>query len=312
MWLQIVGKIRMRKSPLVNHWWQVTFYVSPRGLTTSAIPDGTGGVFDIEFDFLDRQMRIRTSGGGQQLVALKPKTVADFHAETMRALDALGIAVRIQATPNEVEPAIPFTQDTEHSSYDAEAAELFWRQLIAVNRVMHEFRTEYVGKVSPVHFFWGAMDLACTRFSGRTAPTHPGGAPNTGDWVMVEAYSHELSSAGFWPGGGDEGAFYSYAYPEPDGYADSHVGPADASYRKDLGEFLLTYEAVRTSASPEAMLLEFLRTTYQAAADCGRWDRGALEIDLDAVAPQEPGLTGHRVRRDFSRWASASAPSSAV
>ena len=279
LWLQIVGKIRMRKSPLVNHWWQSTFYVSPRGLATSAIPDGTGGVFDIEFDFLDRQMRIRTSGGGQQLVALKPKTVADFYAQTMSALDALGIAVRIQATPNEVEPAIPFAEDTEHSSYDAEAAELFWRQLIAVNRVMQEFRGSYVGKVSPVHFFWGAMDLACTRFSGRTAPTHPGGAPNTGDWVMVEAYSHELSSAGFWPGVGDEGAFYSYAYPEPDGYADYRVGPSDASYRKDLGEFLLTYEAVRTSASPDATLLEFLRSTYQAAADCGRWDRDVLEID---------------------------------
>ena len=279
LWLQIVGKIRTTLTPLVNHWWQSTFYVSPRGLTTSAIPTANGGVFDVEFDFLDRRLHIRTSDGGQRLLTLEPKTVADFHAETMGALGALGIAVRIQATPNEVDPAIPFAEDNEHRSYDAEAAELFWRQLVAVNRVMQEFRASFAGKVSPVHFFWGAMDLACTRFSGRTAPTHPGGAPNTGDWVMVEAYSHELSSAGFWPGGGDEGAFYSYAYPEPDGYADSPVGPADASYRKDLGEFLLTYEAVRTSTDPEATLLEFLRTTYHAAADRGGWDRAALDVE---------------------------------
>jgi hypothetical protein len=278
MWTQIVGKIRLSRAPLVNHWWQVTLYVTPRGLTTSAIPYAAG-LFDIEFDFVDHRLHIRSSDGQTRQVALEPKSVADFYAETVGALDELGIPVQIQATPNEVDPAIPFADDREHRSYDGEAAQLFWRQLVAADRVMHEFRSQFIGKVSPVHFFWGALDLACTRFSGRTAPTHPGGAPNCGDWVMVEGYSHELSSCGFWPGGGEEGAFYAYAYPEPDGFADYRVGPPEAFYSKDNGQFLLPYEAVRTAASPKRALLEFLGTTYEAAAELGHWDRSALEVD---------------------------------
>lgn len=278
MWTQIVGKIRLAHAPLVNHWWQVTLYVSPRGLTTSAIPYGAG-VFDIEFDFVDHRLQIRSSDGGARHVTLEPKPVADFYAETMSALDELGIAVTIQATPNEVDPAIPFADNREHRCYDRDAVNLFWRQLVAADRVMHQFRSKFIGKVSPVHFFWGALDLACTRFSGRTAPEHPGGAPNVGDWVMVEGYSHELSSCGFWPGGGDEGAFYAYAYPEPDGFADYPVAPREAFYSKENGQFLLPYEAVRTAADPDRTLLDFLQTTYEAAAVRGDWDRAALEAD---------------------------------
>jgi hypothetical protein len=210
MWTQIVGKIRLAHAPLVNHWWQVTLYVSPRGLTTSAIPY-EAGVFDIEFDFIEHRLHIRCSDGGLRQIALEPKSVAAFYAEVMAALDELGITVQLRASPNEVDPAIPFADDHTHASYDAQAAHLFWRQLVSADRVLHEFRSHFLGKVSPVHFFWGAMDLACTRFSGRTAPEHPGGAPNCGDWVMVEGYSHELSSCGFWAGGGEEGAFYAYA-----------------------------------------------------------------------------------------------------
>ncbi|MEO9220734.1 MAG: DUF5996 family protein [Mycobacteriaceae bacterium] len=278
MWTQIVGKIRLAHAPLVNHWWNVTLYVSARGLTTSAIPYGTR-VFDIEFDFIDHQLCIRTDDGGIRQIALEPKSVADFYIQVMQALDELGIGTQIQARPNEVDPAIPFAEDHTHASYDAEAAYQFWRQLVQADRVMNQFRAHFSGKVSPVHFFWGAIDLACTRFSGHTAPTHPGGAPNCGDWVMEEGYSHELSSCGFWPGGGDEGAFYAYAYPEPDGFADYPVGPADAFYSKENGQFLLPYEAVRTAPDPDQALLEFLHTTYDAAAERGGWDRTALEDD---------------------------------
>ncbi|MFE2738957.1 DUF5996 family protein [Streptomyces sp. NPDC059349] len=278
MWTQIVGKIRLAHAPLVNHWWQVTLYVSPRGLTTSAIPY-RAGVFDIEFDLLDHRLRMRSSNGTHRTVALEPKPVADFYRETMQALGDLGIETRIQAHPNEVDPAIPFSEDRQHASYDPNAAQLFWRQLLQANRVLGEFRSHFVGKVSPVHFFWGAMDLACTRFSGRTAPSHPGGAPNCGDWVMVEGYSRELSSCGFWPGGGEEGAFYSYAYPEPDGFADHPISPADAFYSPDLGQFLLPYERVRTAADPDRAVADFLHATYEAAAEHGDWDRAALEED---------------------------------
>ena len=278
MWAQIVGKVRLACAPLVNHWWQVTFYVSPRGLTTSTIPYRSGA-FDIEFDFIDHRLRIRTSDGTIREVELRPMSVADFHAQTMHALDELGIDVEIQPHPNEVELAIPFAEDHQHASYDAEAVHLFWRQLLRANRVLGEFRSRFVGKVSPVHFFWGAMDLACTRFSGRPAPRHPGGAPHCGDWVMVEGYSRELSSCGFWPGGGEEGAFYAYAYPEPDGFADYPVGPAEAFYSAENGQFLLPYEAVRTAAEPARALEEFLQTTYEAAAVRGDWDRAALEDD---------------------------------
>lgn len=283
MWTQIVGKIRLTHAPLVNHWWQVTLYVSPRGLTTSAIPYRSGS-FDMEFDFIDHQLLIRSSDGATRGVALKPMAVADFYAQTMSALAELGIEADIQARPNEVEPAIPFAEDYEHASYDAEAAQLFWRQLLAADRVFGEFRSHFVGKVSPVHFWWGAMDLACTRFSGRPAPPHPGGAPNCGDWVMVEGYSRELSSCGFWPGGGEEGAFYAYAYPEPDGFADHPVGPDAAYYSRENGQFLLPYEAVRTAPDPAQALLEFLHSSYEAAAERGGWDRAGLEDDPDRWA----------------------------
>ena len=275
MWTQIVGKIRMAHAPLVNHWWQVTLYVSPRGLTTSAVPY-RDGAFDIEFDLVEHVLRIRSSDGGASTVPLRPKSVADFYAQTMTALDELGIVAPIQAAPNEVDPAIPFAEDRENASYDPAAAHLFWRQLLQANRVLGEFRSHFVGKVSPVQFFWGAMDLACTRFSGRPAPQHPGGAPNCPDWVMVEGYSGELSSAGFWPGGGEEGAFYSYAYPEPPGFQDHPAGP-DAHYDQAMGEFLLPYETVATANDPDRTIAGFLQSTYEAAADQAAWDRQSLE-----------------------------------
>ncbi|MBO2464720.1 DUF5996 family protein [Actinomadura violacea] len=283
MWTQIVGKIRMAHAPLINHWWQVTLYVSPRGLTTSAVPYAAGA-FDVEFDFISHVLRIRTSSGEERLVALEPKPVADFYAETMDHLVGLGIETTIQARPNEVEPSIPFADDHQHASYDPQAAHVFWRQLLQANRVIGDFRSRFIGKVSPVHFFWGAMDLACTRFSGREAPRHPGGAPNCGDWVMVEGYSRELSSCGFWPGL-DEGAFYAYAYPEPEGFADRPVAPDAASYSRENGQFLLPYEAVATAGDPDGTLLAFLQSTYEAAAEPGDWDRRALEADPDRWAP---------------------------
>lgn len=260
MWTQIVGKLRLAHAPLLNHWWQVTLYVSPRGLTTGPVPF-PGGVFDAEFDFVDHRLRIRSSDGASREVALEPKSVAAFHAETMNALQALRIRADFQQRPNEVERSIPFAEDEQHASYDAEAAHLFWRQLLHADRVMGRFRAHFTGKVSPVHFFWGGMDLACTRFSGRSAPPHPGGAPNCGDWVMVEGYSRELSSCGFWPGGGEEGAFYAYAYPEPDGFADRPVRPEGAYYSHENGQFLLPYETVRTAPDPDRALTDFLHTT---------------------------------------------------
>jgi hypothetical protein len=278
MWMQIVGKVRLTYAPMVNHWWQVTFYLTPRGLTTSTIPHATES-FDIDFDFIDHKLLIRASTGATRTVALEPKSVAEFYSETMRALDELGFPTRIQPHPNEVDPALPFAEDQVHASYDPAAANLFWLQLLQANRVLGQFRSRFIGKVSPVHFFWGAMDLACTRFSGRGAPRHPGGAPNVGDWVMVEGYSRELSSCGFWPGGGDEGGFYSYAYPEPDGFAEHPVGPAEAHYSSDLGEYVLPYEIVRQAADPDQLVLGFLQDTYEAAAIHARWDRAALEDD---------------------------------
>ncbi|MFF4238794.1 DUF5996 family protein [Actinomadura geliboluensis] len=275
MWMQIVGKIRMAHEPLLNHWWQVTLYVSPRGLTTSSVPYGNGA-FDIEFDFVDHVLRIRRSNGETRDLNLAPRPVADFYTELMSTMDDLGIRTQISATPNEVDPAIPFAEDNEKSSYDPEAAHLFWRQLIQADRVLGAFRAHFTGKVSPVHFFWGAMDLACTRFSGRPAPAHPGGAPNCPDWVMLEGYSGELSSAGFWPGGGEEGAFYSYAYPEPKGFAD-HKVPQGAHYDQTLGEYVLPYETVAASANPDATAADFLQATYEAAAENANWDRQTLE-----------------------------------
>ncbi|MDD7935765.1 DUF5996 family protein [Actinomycetospora straminea] len=278
MWTQVIGKVRLAAAPMVNHWWQVPLYVSPRGLTTSSVPWGRR-LFDAEFDFVEHRLRLRVSSGEERTVALEPKPVSEFWAETRRALDDLGLDVPINTRPVEVVRAIPFEEDTEHASYDADAAHRFWGQLIATDRVLTQFRSRFIGKVSPVHFFWGSFDMAVTRFSGRRAPDHPGGAPNCGDWVMVEGYSHELSSAGFWPGGGEEGAFYAYAYPEPAGFREHPVRPSEAYYYEAGGQFLLPYEAVRTSADPESTLLDFLQDTYEAAADHGHWDRAELEDD---------------------------------
>ncbi|MQA13013.1 MAG: hypothetical protein GEV09_02280 [Pseudonocardiaceae bacterium] len=278
MWTQVVGKIRLGATPMVNHWWQVPFYVTARGLTTSAIPHGRR-IFDIEFDFWDHLLHIRADDGDRREVTLEPKPVSQFYAETTVALRDLDLEVPIRTTPTEVERAIPFEDDDEHGTYDGAAVRRFWGQLVQAHRMLTDFRSRFVGKVSPVHFFWGGFDLAVTRFSGRTAPTHPGGAPNCPDWVMIEGYSHEVSSCGFWPGGGEEGAFYAYAYPEPDGFAEHPVGPAAASYNTGAGQFLLPYEAVRTAPDPDRDVLEFLQTTYEAAAEHGDWDRNMLEDD---------------------------------
>ena len=278
MWTQIVGKIRMASEPMINHWWQVPLYVSARGLTTSSMPYAQGA-FDMEFDFVEHRLDLRASTGGQRSVPLASRPVADFYAETMAALGELGVDVTIRTTPTEVVRAIPFEKDHEHTTYEPDHARAFWGQLVNAQRVLTEFRSRFIGKVSPVHFFWGGLDMACTRFSGRTAPPHPGGAPNCADWVMVEGYSHELSSAGFWPGFGEEGAFYAYAYPEPPGFREHPVAPAEAAWVDAAQQFLLPYEAVRRAADPDRYLLEFLQSTYEAAADNAQWDRDALEAD---------------------------------
>ncbi|GAA1497770.1 DUF5996 family protein [Paeniglutamicibacter kerguelensis] len=280
LWTQVVGKIRMAHAPMLNHWWQVPLYLSPRGLTTSSIPHPRGA-FDIEFDFCDHQLRIRAANGTGQTIPLRPMPTAGFHAEVFEALDRLGLDTAIRPTPVEVEPAVPFAEDHQHASYDPAAARLFWRQLLQADRVMNRFRSHFSGKASPVHFFWGAMDLVCTRFSGRTAPRHPGGAPNCADWVMVEAYSHEVSSCGFWPGGGEEGAFYSYAYPEPEGFSAHRLSIDGAFYSQELREFVLPYECVRGAKDPDGELMRFLQETYAAAAGPGNWDRARLETDPD-------------------------------
>lgn len=278
MWTQIVGKIRLAQAPLVNHWWNTTLYVTCRGLSTSPMSYDKGRLFHIDFDFLDHALRIGTSAGAHRTLALAPMTVAAFYARVMTALDEMGITVDIWPVPVEVETAIPFPDDTVHASYDPDAVRRFWQALVQADRVFTRFRARFLGKASPVHFFWGAFDLAVTRFSGRTAPPHPGGFPNVGDHVMQEAYSHEVSSAGFWPGPGlGEAAFYAYAYPEPDGFCDEVVAPEAAYYHEALGEFILPYDAVRTAADPDDALLRFLQTTYDAAADRAGWDRAALE-----------------------------------
>ncbi|HSC78574.1 MAG TPA: DUF5996 family protein [Candidatus Acidoferrales bacterium] len=277
MWTQVVGKVRMALSPAVNHWWHVPLYVTPRGLSTSAIPFETQS-FEIDFDFIEHKLEIVVSSGAVRSFPLQPMTVAEFYRRTMEALRELGLEVRIWPVPVEVLKAIPFKQDTQHAAYDPEYASRCWRVLLQADRVLKDFRARFTGKVSPVHFFWGAFDLAVTRFSGRTAPRHPGGAPNVGQFVMVEAYSHEVSSAGFWPGAGlGEPAFYSYAYPEPAGYRTYPVKPAGAYYHEQMGEFLLPYEAVRTAADPDEALMQFLQSTYEAAATLAHWDRAALE-----------------------------------
>jgi Family of unknown function (DUF5996) len=278
-WLQIVGKVRMVRTPPVNHSWHVTLYVSPRGLTTSAVPTEQGA-FEIEFDFVAHQLVVRAADGGTGTMALRPRSVADFYRELQRLLRARGIEAAIYPVPNELPDALPFEQDEQHASYDPDYVHRFWRVLVSTDRVLRQFRSSFVGKCSPVHFFWGAADLAVTRFSGRPAPEHPGGVPNLPDAVVREAYSHEVSSAGFWPGTPgmlDYPAFYSYAYPEPPGFAGAQVRPDAAFYHQTLREFVLPYDAVRTASSPDAMLLEFLQSTYDAAATLGQWDRAALE-----------------------------------
>ena len=281
LWLQVVGKVRLRLEPMLNHWWQVPLYVTARGLGTSLMHAGPAGApgLEIEFDFLAHTLHLRTTLGDVRALALEPRSVAGFYHQTMAALEDLGVPVRIAATPNEVARAIPFAEDTEHHSYDPAAARRFWLALVATHAVMERFRARFIGKVSPVHFFWGGPDLAVTRFSGRRAPRHRGGVPNCPDRVQVLAYSHEVSSCGFWPGGGGEGSFYAYAYPEPPGFRDWPVEPAGASYVEQAGEFLLPYGAVRTAPDPDAALLAFFQSTYEAAAERGGWDRAALEVD---------------------------------
>ena len=278
IWTQIVGKTRLALAPMENHWWQVALYVTPRGLTTSAMPSGAR-TLAVDFDFIDHQLYLRTSDGATRAVPLVPQAVADFYAAYLAALRSLDIDVKIMPVPVEVETAIPFAEDREHVSYDADAANRWWYILVQVDRLLKQFRGRFLGKASPVHFFWGSFDLATTRFSGRRAPPHPGGAPHCPNYVMLEAYSHECSSCGFWPGGGalQEAAFYAYAYPEPAGYADHPVRPDGASYSRDLREFILPYEAVRSASSPDQALLDFAQSTYEAAADLGRWDRAALD-----------------------------------
>jgi hypothetical protein len=278
LWTQIVGKVRLVQSPWVNHSWHVTLYVTARGLTTSPIPYGTR-TFEIEFDFLAHRLQITTGEGRVAQVPLEPQTVASFYARVMDALKGLDIDVRIHRKPNEIVEAIPFDRDQTHRSYDPEYANRFWRVLVQADRVLKIFRSRFAGKCSPVHFFWGGGDLAVTRFSGRPAPEHPGGIPNLPDRITREAYSHEVSRAGFWAGGGPIAypAFYSYAYPEPAGFASAPLRPGGAFYSQDLREFILPYDVVRQSASPDDTLLEFLQATYEAAALLAAWDRPALE-----------------------------------
>jgi len=291
LWTQIVGKIRLVQTPWLNHSWHVALYVTARGLTTSPIPHRERA-FQIDFDFVDHVLWVRTSDGNFRQLLLRPMPVAQFYTGLFAAMAELGLEVRITSMPCEIADPVPFDQDHLHVAYDRDYAGRFWRILLLVHEVFAHFRTAFLGKASPVHFFWGSFDLAVTRFSGRPAPRHPGGVPNLPDAVAAEAYSHEVSSAGFWPGGGgpvDYAAFYSYAYPAPKDFAHAHVRPAQAFFSQELGEFILPYEAVRTARDPERALMDFLQTTYDAAADLGRWDRVALECPLGE--PGRPRLT---------------------
>jgi len=273
MWTQIVGKIRLVQSPLVNHWWNVTFLVTPRGLTTGSIPYLSRS-FQIDFDFIEHQLVILTDDGTERKIALRSQSVADFYNELMSELNSLGLAIKIYATPVEIPDPIPFPKDHVHATYQAEHAETFWRILLSVDRVFKEFRSRFIGKSSPVHFFWGSFDIAVTRFSGRTAPERPGA-----DLITREAYSHEVISHGFWPGGGgvNDAAFYSYAAPEPDGLKSAVIKPQEAGYNLGMSEFILMYEDVRTADDPDGKLMEFLQSTYEAGANLAGWDRASLE-----------------------------------
>jgi hypothetical protein len=282
-WTQVVGKVRMVRSPWVNHSWHVTLYASPRGLTTGTIP-AAGEGFQIDLDFLSHQLRVE-SPRGRAGFDLVPMSVAEFYRQTAQLLAEMGLETEIDLVPNEVEDAVPFDEDTDHASYDAEAVTRFFRALAHVDRVFKRFRGRFAGKCSPVHFFWGSFDHAVTRFSGRSAPPHPGGFPNLPDWITREAYSHEVSSAGFWPGGESHPApiFYSYAYPSPEGFSECPVRPEEARWVTELGEWVLPYEAVRTAANPDETLLAFLEDTYAGAAEKGGWDREALDWNGEEV-----------------------------
>ncbi|HWU56991.1 MAG TPA: DUF5996 family protein [Rhizomicrobium sp.] len=280
LWTQVIGKIRLAATPWLNHSWQVPLYVTARGLTTSPMPSGTE-LAEIEFDFIQHRLTGRSSNGAVAERALAPMTVADFyHCALLLARD-IGLTATINPVPNELPDPIAFPDDRLHRSYDAEAVHRFWRALLQADRLFKLFRTGFLGKTSPVHFFWGSFDLAVTRFSGRRAPLHPGGVPGLSDRVTQEAYSHEVSSAGFWPGSDafPHAAFYSYAYPGPEGFAQSPMPPG-ARYESALGEFLLPYDAVRASADPDALVMDFLQASYAAAASLGHWDRAALECEL--------------------------------
>ena len=288
MWTQIVGKIRLAKTPWTNHSWHVTLYVTARGLTTGPIPYGDR-TFQIDFDFIVHQLAIQSSDGGTAHLPLVAQSVATFYGRLMGELDRMNLHVAIHCKPNEVPAPVRFDEDDAPRAYDPDYANRFWRVLLQVDRVFKTFRARFIGKCSPVHFFWGAADLAVTRFSGRSAPKHPGGIPNLPDWVTQEAYSHEVSSCGFWAGGEPipYAAFYSYAYPEPAGFAASLVAPAGTFYSNELREFILPYDVVRQAASPDHAVLQFLQTTYEAAANCGAWERNALERrDTAGKAPK--------------------------
>jgi hypothetical protein len=274
LYLQIVGKVRLALAPVLNHWWHVPFYVSARGLTTSAIP-WRNGILEMVFDFQRHVLRVENNLGEPSEIALGPRSVADFYLEVMWVLQNLGVKVPIWPRSVELPEAIDLDNDWKHHAYDPEAVERFWGQLVQMDRVFHRFRGKFLGKCSPVHFWWGSMDLACTRFSGRPAPLHPGGIPNLADWVTRESYSHECISAGWWPGSDEmpEAAFYAYAYPEPAGYADASIRPVAATYHAGMREWLLPYEAVRTAADPDRELLTFLQSTYVAAASLAGWDK---------------------------------------
>ena len=282
LWMQVVGKIRLVQMPWINHSWHVTLYVTAAGLTTSPIPYGDR-TFQIDFDFLRHELIVQADDGRSARLALEPQSVATFYRRLMETMTSLGLPVRITRMPNEIADAVPFDQDEAHRAYDSEYAGRYWRVLVQAERVFSEFRARFHGKCSPVHFFWGAPDLAVSRFSGRPAPPHPGGVPHLPDWVAREAYSHEVSSCGFWAGGGPVpyAAFYAYAYPEPPGYPEAPLRPAEAFYNTDLREFILPYDAVRKSSSPDETLLAFLQSTYEAAARLAAWDRGALERERD-------------------------------
>ncbi len=288
LWTQIVGKIRLTLTPWLNHSWHAPLYVTARGLGTSPIPIGAE-IFEIEFDFVGQRLAVRTSRGAERSLPLRPQSVADFYRATIDLLDSMGAAVAIKETPNEVPNPIRFSEDRIHASYDAAAAHRFWRALVQADRIFKLFRSGFLGKASPVHFFWGSFDLAVTRFSGRRAPLHPGGVPGLPDAVVREAYSHEVSSAGFWPGAEafPRAAFYSYAYPEPAGFRDRPVAPG-SYFDTTLGEFILPYDTVAQAGQPDALLLDFLSTTYVAAAETGGWDRAALECPLGVPGRVRP------------------------